>query len=98
MVMADDVLRTRRRSSLLALKGCDFPTVPTDDMKAGAIPVRLLAEEIKTYGNVRESPDPRLTAATRLNKHTRQSALDVLITSEDADNLQTWWRSNQQRR
>jgi len=46
MVMADDVLRTRRRSSPPALKGCDFPTVPTDDMKAGAIPMRLPVEEV----------------------------------------------------
>ena len=46
MVMADDVLRTRRLSSLQALEGCGFPAVSTDDMKAEAILARLPAEEV----------------------------------------------------
>ena len=46
MVMADDVLRTRRLSSRQGLEGCGFPTVSTDDMEAEVIPVQLPAEEV----------------------------------------------------
>jgi hypothetical protein len=46
MVMADDVLRTRRLSSRQALEGCGFPTVSTDDMEAEAIPAQLPVEEV----------------------------------------------------
>ena len=57
MVMADDVLRTRRLSNRQALEGCGFPTVSTDDMEAEAIPAQLPAEEVlaaacSAYGEI----------------------------------------------